>query len=472
MKLCSKLALLLGLGSLVIAGCGGGSSSGGAAATAPITLFATDNLSSHDHVWVTLFKIDLVSSTGALVTVYDNSTGETIDLRSLRDGTGARYQLLSKLNVPAGTYTAAKVTVARAVTLFAGGSATGDDKNFAVNAGDPAGKTVMTLTFASAKTFGTTSSNVVLDFDLSQWDDNPSGVAPVVIEGSGSSLDDPARHEADDFHGLISALTGTAPTQSFTITLRGGGTVTVNTSASTTIFREDATASPSLANGNRVEILGTFDPTSRTISATSIKVEDESGENQPELYGHVSEFDATAGSMQMVIGRASGVAPNRTMITVATTSTTMFRGGGGAVVSRDVFFASLVGISNPEIEVEGAYNRETGVLTATKVKRHHEGGDDGGGIGEQEARGTFTNVNSTAFTFTLTPNEWEGFSWSGGRSVTVSLGEGAHFEDQMGESVSRATFFGALTGNLQVKVYGRMGESGFVARRLKLISRN
>lgn len=461
--------LITMLGSLLVSGCGGGSASG-TALTTPVTVFATDNLSSHDHVWVNLFQIDLVNSSGATVNVFTSTTGEIIDLRSLRDATGARFQMLSNLTIPAGTYTGAKITVGEDVTLYPSGATTGTPKKFESGVGDPSAKKVISLTFATPKTLGTTAENVVLDFDLSQWAEIAGKVRPVVVDGSHSGLDDPARHEHEDFHGLVADLSGTPPTQSFSLTLRNGGTIGVDMSADTVVYREDATLSPSLANADKVEVQGTFNPTTKRIAATSIKIEGESSSHSHEGHGKVISSDATACTLVVQVLRAGMFAPDRLEVTVQASDTTIFRSNGGIVQTKTEWFAALAGLTTPEIEMEGSYNSSSGIFTATKLKMHTEGSDDPSGGHEVEAKGAVSNVNATLYQFTLTPSEWEGMSWSPNRAIVVNGATCEDFEDPNGETLSKSDWFAALATVTRAKAYGKIVDGVFVATRLRLVA--
>ncbi|MCX6342001.1 MAG: hypothetical protein NTU72_06425, partial [Fimbriimonadales bacterium] len=92
--------------TLSVISCGGGG--GTASSSSGLTLFASDSMDGNDHVWVTIKSVELVASTGTSVPVFSSTTGEVIDLRSLRDSTGARFQMLSNLGITTRTYTGAE----------------------------------------------------------------------------------------------------------------------------------------------------------------------------------------------------------------------------------------------------------------------------------------------------------------------------------------------------------------------------
>jgi hypothetical protein len=112
-----KRALIaIGLAAL-LTGCGGGGSGSGSVGTNLVSLFITDSLDGNDHVWVTVKSVDLQSAGGA-TNVFSNSAGVTVDLKTLRDATGARFQFLNQDTVPPGTYSGAKVTLDKNLVVF------------------------------------------------------------------------------------------------------------------------------------------------------------------------------------------------------------------------------------------------------------------------------------------------------------------------------------------------------------------
>ena len=129
----NKLNLFTTLGvaglTIALAGCGGGGSgtpSAPAVRSVNVGAFITDSFrEDYDHVWATILKIELVAADGTAMTLFDNTTGKTVDIKSLRDATGARFSFLDKKSIPVGSYTGLRITVASTVTLFPKGSATG-----------------------------------------------------------------------------------------------------------------------------------------------------------------------------------------------------------------------------------------------------------------------------------------------------------------------------------------------------------
>ena len=268
--------------AFALSGCGGsgGSSSGVASGTGRAAVLLTDGpREDYAHIWATIYHVELIPQTGAPVVLYDNTAGTQIDLRTLYDSSGQRFSFLGSAAIPAGVYTAINVTIAPTLQLFANGATTGTafpvDSSVTKNS---AGNAVITDTFHSPKTLGATTSNLIVDFNLAHFIIRDSKVIPVVEDGGGNGLNDPNRHNKNDYRGVISNLTGTAPALTFTLTTGGAtissagtstttSTVTVVTSASTAIYGPGV-----LTNGDRVAVSGTLDTTTQNLVATQIEI--------------------------------------------------------------------------------------------------------------------------------------------------------------------------------------------------------
>jgi hypothetical protein len=375
-----------------LAGCGGGSGSGGSGATsrsARATVILTDSpREEFAHVWATIYRVTLTAQDGSTVTVFEDAAGKLIDLKTLRDASGERYAFLSSASVPAGTYTAASVSVAPTMQLFKDGVATGDP--LPVDGSlpkDASGNPLLTLTFKSPKTLGEGSTgNFVLDFDLARFVVRSSGVLPALGEGAGAGLGNPERHNKDEYRGTVSGLSGTSPDLTFTLTRRDGSTVTVTTSSSTALY--GATA---LADGGTVEVRGTLDTATQTLVATAVEVRGarQDGENTPRLHGAATDIDATAGTFTLTPDGGRCLTLTQASVKVVTTADTVYRADAGATQTQADFFAALA--TTPTASVEGTYDAATGTLTATSVRvvdASQDGdGRPGTGAGEHFRRG-------------------------------------------------------------------------------------
>jgi hypothetical protein len=369
--LCALVGAVSLVGAISLVGCGGGGTSTVIPGASRVAVLVTDSpREDFAHVWATIYHVELTPTAGgAAVVVFDNPAGVQIDLKTLRDASGARYAFLSGADVPAGSYSGVNVTIGSTMQLIPKGATTGTPLTVDTNvARDESGNAVISVVFRTPKTVSTGTTNVCVDFDLARFVVAGSKIKPSVIEGDGAGLEDPRRHEASDHHGVVSGLTGTAPTLKFTLTTERGQTISVTTTAATALF------GATFANGSAVEIEGTLDAAASTLVATSVEVRgggdsdsDRShGARTPRVKGTASAIDAAAGTFTLAARHCGGFAIASASVTIATSASTTFRGDGGAIVTKAVFFTALT--ATPNARVKGTYNAATNTLTATEAR--------------------------------------------------------------------------------------------------------
>lgn len=454
--------IALGAACLAVAsGCGGGG--GGAAnVNGRVTTFITDSMDGNDHVWVTIYSAELVSSSGARATLFDDSAGYTVDLKTLRDGSGALFTLLGTDSVPSGDYSSVRFTLDRQLRVFPAGQSTGLARTFASEFTVPgqSSRSRLEFAFGSAKNVGVGDNDLVIDFDLANWDDNGTDVSPVIREGSNSGLNDEGRHVGREFFGTISNLSGTAPDQSFTLTVRNGFSFTVVTDANTRVYKSNAEPNPSLANGQTVEVRGVYSQTSDALRARAVRIRPP-GDNREsaEVQGVPSNIGTS--TFDVAIHEARGFQPRQTSVTVEVGTNTRFFSDGGIPMTQADFFAALA--TAQRVEAEGTYLAGTNRLVASKVKLEDENEEH-----EAEAKGTPGSIDATARTFSITLTEWNGFSGSVGAILSVQMGAEATYRDHQGNSIDAAAFFAALASSPSVEAEGRYVDGTLVARKAKL----
>ena len=363
--------LLLFLSVAIAVGCGGSGGGGSATPSATVSTFISDSLDNNDHVWVTVHEIELLQGSGA-VSVFDSADGVQVDLKTLRDATGARFRFMSQHHVPEGTYTGARVTLDKDLVMFTAGATTGTPMTFDSPLDAAAGKSALSLTFATPVTIASHGNDdIVIDFDLANWNEAGGIVTPVLKLGTHEGLDDQHRHEEGEYKGTVNGLTGTAPNQTFSLHSEESNDITVAIDENTQIVTNNGAG---IANGSRVEVEGAFDTTTNTLKATSVRVEDQQGggENEDEdAEGIVSTVDANAGTFVMTISEADGFLPANSTITVdANGSSTEFFALHGDIVTKEAFFSLLA--AGTHVKAIGQLNTGTGVLEATKVLLKHD----------------------------------------------------------------------------------------------------
>jgi hypothetical protein len=366
-------AIVLGAAVALVAGCGGGgggsSLTGGSGSSRAAVLLTDSFREDFAHVWATIYHVELIPQTGSPVVLFDDPAGHQIDLKTLRDASGARFSFLSSSTIPAGTYTGIKVTVGPTMQLFRNGVAVGSplpvDSSIPKDAN---GNPVLSLTFNTPKTLGSGTNTLIIDFDLAHFIVRSSGVLPALKEGDPAGTTDPARHNEDEYHGTVSSLSGTSPDLTFTLNRGNGSTVTVTTTAATSVF-----GTGTLDNGSVVEVTGTLDPTTQVLVATQLEVEpvgspptEHDADRFPVAFGTASNLDAINGKFTLTITLARAFIPAQTTINVVTTSTTTFRSDSGDTLSQADFFTALA--TTPNVTVHGTFDSTTNTFTATNIK--------------------------------------------------------------------------------------------------------
>jgi hypothetical protein len=327
----------------------------------------TDDLNAgYDHVWVTVKEVTLLKVGGGSTTVFADSPGVAVDLRSLRDASGRRFKFLGCDDDLNGQYSSVVVTLDDDVVLFPTGASTGQNRVFEGSVG---GEKMLSADFP-AQSFGEQDDDFVIDFDLSTWNENGSLVTDasiqVLSEDDEDELEDDGQHEHDDYEGVVSNLAGTPPDQTFTL-VQDGSSVDVQLNANTEIDEDDDEGPLALQNGAQVEVEGYYDPVLNKLVATKLEVEDDDDDDdEPEVEGNATAINDGAFTFDVEVDETDHIVPTGDPVHVVTTDTTLFRLGDDQWVTRAVFFAAFA--EGDEVEVEGTYDSGTNTLTATKVK--------------------------------------------------------------------------------------------------------
>jgi len=449
--------------ALALVGCGGG---GGGNGSGNLNVFLTDSPSTYTQVWSEIHKIELLDADGAATTVFDDSTGRVVNLAALKDNTGSRYLFLNNATGSSKQFVSARVTAHDRVRLVQS-NGTVDDRALR---GTAAGAGMVQIVFPlDAPRTGT--GNLVVDFNLASLTLGSDDVEIPLQEKTGAQVDsdlhDQSRQEKEDYKGTVSALTGTVPDQTFTLTM-GSSTITVLANSSTVIYRADGapiTADNGLANGVHIKARGTFDPTTNQLVAASIRIGTNNvNDDLPHVVGVPSNVSEGARSFVITISEADGVALDTlgATITVQTDDTTTFVTHSGLVLTQTEFFTALA--TATKVEVEGTVTN--GVLTAKKARIEDGSGDH---ENEIEAKGSFQNLDATAGTFQLTGlMDWEGFRPTQGLVLDITTNGNTVYKDGNGQVTTKDAFFAALVGTVKVEVRGVMTGNAVVASRLQL----
>lgn len=338
--------------SVFLAGCGG---SGNSEPPSTGAVFMTDSLDGHDHVWIAVTKVTFTNDTGGTVDAYSRDDAMTVDVKTLRDGSGGRFAFLGK--VRSDMYTSVTVRVDKDLALFAAGSTAGEAHEFDVNNGTFA---ELTLDFGGAVEIGP-NDPFVIDFDLSNWTDAGTTVtgSPFLTVGTTTGLDAMTRQENVWMYGTVRNLSGAAPNQRFQLDMGDTADVSVQTSSTTVIG-----GASSLQNGDDVRVSGKYSITQNAFIATSVFEEPEN--ITPAFEGSVSSINVAAGTFVVDIDEAEHILPLFTTVNIETDASTVFYNSSGQLVTLPNFFTALT--AGTRLMVRGDYNVQTNTMLATHIE--------------------------------------------------------------------------------------------------------
>jgi len=331
----------------ILAGCGGGggSASSGTNGTSTLSVYVTDKFGdAYKQVLLTLYSVDLSTDGTTYTNVYSESGGQTLDLKAL----ATVAQFLNSIQVPAGTYTKAKITFSDHVTLVAND---GTSTSVAVDpdAGTFANGQVSVVVDTPAKALAGKRSVVVVDFKLASFEVVGSVLRPSV-EGH-----DEGGLEGKQCNGRLRGTISNLSESGFTLNGPRGESMTVNIDANTSI-------TGTLANSQEVFVSGTYDATSNTLTATSIVLDDHADLPKIALAaGAVASVDSANSTFTLTLEHSRGFAPTGGSITVKVDDTTKILAGRGKIGK----FADIA--VDGKLNVVGAFDAETQTLTANGI---------------------------------------------------------------------------------------------------------
>ncbi len=435
--LCLMLAALL-------SGCGGKGSStsgGGGGSVGRSRIILTDDLNTgFSHVWVSIKKVELVSViNGATTLAFSNPAGTQVDLRTLRDATGARFLFLQAGDLQIGTYSGLRVTVDKNVVVFPTGATVGTQATFQ---GSGATDFIMELSFPFARPLSTLGADFVIDFDLSRWSLSGSVVSATgltfILQGNATASTDTSRYETGRLSGSITSLGGISPNQTFTL-VGSSQSIVVVTSASTKIFSNDGTVSPILANGVTAEVQGVFNASANTILASSIKLRLDPAEG---AQGASATVTSIAGSTVTVnIDKARGFLPT-SQYTFSTSSGGVFFGTRGDVIPGAQFLALLSVGSG--VDLEGTVSGSSFNISKAKLQN---------GMDDTTIKGQSSQVNAFDGTIVVSASEITNAPITIGTMVKVTTSDSTAFKIN-GIVMTRLAFFNNFGNGQLVRVEG------------------
>lgn len=256
--------LLLSVLAAALTGCGGGSGTG--VRSGSVGVYVTDDFSQQfSQVVFTLYRIEVgrEGDANSFHTVFEESGGLALDVRALSN----IAQFLSVGAVPEGVYNRARITVADQIQVT---DASGTPQTLLLDAGvgTPLPSGQLQIEFPIQLTVAASgNTTLVVDFDLPSFSFINGVVRPALRHLREDQLGN--RQRLAEIEGVITELTSSG----FTLRLRSGRLVSVETTSQTVITAENS-STPTLAVGQRVEVEGTVNMAAMTITATRVQIED------------------------------------------------------------------------------------------------------------------------------------------------------------------------------------------------------
>jgi len=463
------VALVMAM-ALTLFGCGGGSGSSGSTTTTNLNTFVTDDLTLlYDQVWVDFYGIDLVKSDGTTVNLYKNAAGDHIDVRALNDGTNAIYRFMGSTPIPAGNYKGFTMVLGKTVTLYPKASTSPITATFPDELDTGTNQSLIKVDFAAPKTF-TDGEGFPIDFNLKAWSIKAGNkIVWSIVKGDGTGLDDPNRHEQHGIEGEISELAGTAPTQTFTLLPKKADDddrkVPVTTNDKTVVIAATNSDSPTLATGQKVEVVGSFDTTTKTFVAVLIRIRPATVVTEQGAHGLVTDA-AADGTFKLGVREAFGFVPAARQITVTTTGDTMFYDGSGQAITLDSFVSSVKAATEPKAKIVGTYDKPSNTFAATRVM-----------LDKTEAplnvlvTGKVTEIHPTT-DFSISLTGWEGFGGAANLGAKIVLKETTTYQDIDEKAMTKEAFFAALAAGKVVSARGQLAAGGVVNADVVRIRQN
>lgn len=345
--------LTLTVGLLALSGCGGGGTSGTLGSNGSVGFYVGDSFAAnYSEVWTTIYHVDASVDGTTWKPVFDSASGMQVNLSAL----SSTAQFMGGMNMAAGNYTVAKVTMADHMKLVATGGAVTNPPVQAPTGTDAAGKYTFTVSMPMSVTPGT-MVNMALDFNLANFQ-MQGGTLVMAVQQMNPTQFAGMQHQGW-LHGSVSNL---VPGASFSLGMGMMNGVAVLLTPTTLVTSQSSGQSTTLANGQVVEVQGTVNPATHVITATSIQVLDGNGvTTYAGLQGSVATVDALSGSFTMNPGWASGFTPGGTTVTVTTNANTIFTKPIMAVGS----FADIT--QGGTAMVTGTFDSTSGTVTANRV---------------------------------------------------------------------------------------------------------
>ncbi|MDX1932233.1 MAG: hypothetical protein SFU56_06485 [Capsulimonadales bacterium] len=161
-------------------------------------------------LWAGILKVELIDIQEKAVTVFEAQDGANVDLTTLYETGGRRFQLLACPGVPSGkAYIRARVTFGPSFSRFSPDAPTGVLTPLAdLLPKDERENPILSFPLTRPRDLGNGRENLVIDFDLAGMQVADGRITPALREGDQDGLSDLARQIPTTFVGTVRELTG------------------------------------------------------------------------------------------------------------------------------------------------------------------------------------------------------------------------------------------------------------------------
>ncbi|MCX7799378.1 MAG: DUF5666 domain-containing protein [Fimbriimonadales bacterium] len=450
------MKLLIGLllcAAWILVGCGGSGEGGSVASNGTVAVFARGAEDTHDHVIVSLHRIDLMAGSNATV-VFDDPSGRTLDLRALASSDGPRFQLLALADVARGQYDAVVLSLGKKVAAIAKDSPEATEKAIDDSLDAEKGLVKLRVPLEGGLQVGAGRSDLVLHFDLPAWSSNQDKLLPAVKVDRSREVANRERHVEQAFAGAVESVSGNAPDTSFSLRMKAGSWK-VRCGASTLIANADGSPAPLLKPGARVRVVGRFDPQGGQVLASSVVLGETAAST---LEGRPGRFDAATGVFQLAWSAVLGAVPASREVEVTVGAGTVVRGLDGAVLQGSERTEALAAAE--KLRASGVFDGRKMAATAIEVL----GGE---AVRQVSVEG---GAKGKASSLELRLEAWDGFAGRPEDRVQVRLAEDCRFFDPAGNPISRAQFEEAWqSGQTRLRVVGRWSGGALLGSQARLL---
>ena len=431
--------------------------------------------SDYAHVFVTVYKVELVSADEQSFPVWADDAGRVVDLAAI--GGKGEVATLGAVAVPGvtgkKTYKRARITLGKAITFFKNGETTAKPMPIDDAVGrDDEGRPVITMVLDRPRDLGNGKEDLVIGFDRAAFTVADNRVTPSVREGRGDAVN-ADKQSATYLTGVVSESTagGDGADRVFVVTPDGGArgeTQVVWMKSAAPFFRADGKPSPVLSDGVRVAVRGVLQNNTKRLVAQSVALlaeGDKPGDEQT-IRGTATVVNPDSGSLTVAITGLRGIEPAYTESVVLVGTDAVLRGTSGLLETKEAFFAGLKGAS---IEADGDYEPTTGVLTATRLRRVSPAGTEA--KREATVLSTAKSVDGNTLTLVAPLLEWDGIAPPApGKSWTVNAPITTVCRDKAGKNIALSELLAAAKNPdaNAVRVVGAYSGGIITATRLEL----